>query len=385
MNTMWKWLPSLGGSLLIAANSFATSPYAPNGTRAGAAQPAPAPVMRTEEQQLRPLLERLSQLSQFIERNPQSPQLWQYHLEQAEVLLRLAGPSQEKERESILRMAVDAFYSSALLCPREQPVAWQRLQQLPPRLAQLFPGDPVVHYAVLQEIQADCMRVLEQTGGDRVKSEEHRCRRLMEFAQDHPGVAEAPKAVMQAAQIRESLGENEEAGRCYQYLVEHFPDDAASRKAAGALWRLGQSHQPMQMELPLLYSFDSSIQRTFNLEELRGKRVVVYFWTSTSEHAAEDFALLKQVTDRHVGRGLEIVYVNMDADPAQGRAFLSDRLTAGVHCYQAGGLEGPIAERYGLQEVPQAFLIDRNGSLLKHSLSASRLETELAGRQPHGH
>jgi len=385
MNTMWKWLPSLGGSLLIAANAFATSPYFPTAPRANAARPAPAPALSAEEQQLRPLLERLSQLSQLIERNPQSPQLWQFHLEQADVLLRLAGSSQKKERDSILRMTVDAVYSSALLSPREQPIAWQRLRQLPQLLAQLFPGHPVILYAVMQEIQADCMRVMEQSGGDRVKSEEHRCRRLLQFAQEYPQAAEAPKAVLQAAQVHESLGQIEEAGRCYQYLVENFPNDAAARKAGGALWRLGQSHQPVQLELPLLYASGSSIQKTFNLEELRGKLIVVYFWTSTSEHAAEDFQTLKQVTDRHVGRGLDVVYVNMDADPAQARAFLSGQLTAGVHCYQAGGLEGPIAERYGIQQVPQAFLVGRDGTLLKHSLPAARLETELVASQPHRH
>ena len=385
MNTMWKWLPSLGGSLLIAANTFASSPYSPNVVRGNVAPTAPATASVAEEPQLRPLLARLSELSQLIERNAQSPQLWQYQLEQAEVLLRLAGSSREKERDGILRMAVDACYSAALLCPRKQPLAWQRLQQLPQYLAQVFPGHPVVTYAILQEIQADCIRVMEQSGGDRLKSEEHRCQRLLQFAQEHSDCAEAPKVVLQAAQIRESLGQNEEASRCYQCLVEHFPNDAAARKAGGALWRLGENHQPMQLDLPLLYSSGSSFRNTFNLEELRGKLVVVYFWTSTSERVAEDFQILKQVTDRYVGRGLEIVYVNMDVEPAQGRSFLSDRLTAGVHCYQAGGLEGPIAERYGLQEVPQAFLIGRDGTLLKHSLPASRLETELVGSHPRGH
>jgi thiol-disulfide isomerase/thioredoxin len=332
---------------------------------------------------LRPLLQRLSELSQLIERNGQSPQLWQYHLEQAEVLLRLAGASREKERDGIIRMAVDAYYSAALLSPREQPIAWQRLRQLPHLLARFFPGHPVILYAVMQEIQADCLRVLEQSGGDRVKSEERRCQRLLHFAQEYPTAAEAPKVVLQAAQLRESLGQDEEASHCYQYLAVHFPNTALARKASGALWCLGQNHEPMQLELPLLYGSPSSIQNTFNLEELRGKLVVVYFWTSTSERAAEEFPILKQLTDRYVGRGLEVVYVNLDADPAQARAFLSGRLTAGAHCYQAGGLEGAIAERYGLQEVPQAFLVGRDGTLLKHSLPASRLETELAGRQPH--
>lgn len=380
MKAHWKWLPALSSALLIAANTLASTPYAPN-----AAPAAPTTVRLDEEQQLRPLLERLTQLSQFIEHNPQSPQLWQYQLEQAEVLLQLAARSRQKEREGTLRMAVDANYSAALLCPREQPIALHRLRELPQRLAQAFPGNPAVLYAVFQEIQADCILVMEQTGGDRTKSEEHRCDRLLQFAEEHPNVPEAVNAVQQAAQIRESLGQAEEASRCYRFLVEHFPSDPAARKAEGALWRLGANHEPMQLQLPLLYASGNSGPNTFNLDELRGKVVIVYFWTSASAQAAEDFDLLKHLTDRCAGRGLEVVYVNMDADPSQGRAFLSGRLTAGVHCYQAGGLQGPVAERYGLQELPQAFLVGREGTLLKHSLPVSRLETELIGNVPHGH
>ncbi len=383
MRRTWKWLPSLGGSLLIAANSFA-SPYSPVAARGGANPAASPSVPADDERHLRPLLDRLSELSRFIDQNAQSPQVWQYHLEQAEVLLRLAAESKDKEREGILHMAVDGFYSSALLSPREQPLAWQRLQELPRRLAHYFPGSPIVLYAILQEIQADCTRVMEKTGGDRVKTEEYHCARLLQFAREHPEIPEAARAVLQAAQISESLGETAEACRCYGYLVEHFPNDAIARKAEGALWRLGQNHQPMSLELPLLYPSGSSVNTTFNLDEMRGRLVVVYFWASTNERAAEDFEMLKQLTDRYGSRGLEVVYVNMDAEAAQGRTFLSGRLTAGVHLHQAGGLDGPIAERYGLQEVPQAFLIGRDGALLKHSLPVSRLEAELAGNLPRG-
>lgn len=368
MKATLKWLPPLGGYLLIAAKLFAFTPEAVSTD--GIAN----------EQQVRPLLDKLTELSQLIERNNQSPQVWQYHLEQGELMLRLAAQSQPKERESILRMAVDAFYSAAVLCPREQPVAFERLRQLPQRLSQYYPGSSAILYAVLQEIQADCILVLEQSGGDNVKSEKHRCARLMQFARAHPEVPEAAKAVLQAAQTAESLGDNKEAGRCYSFLVDHFPGNVAARKAVGALWRLGQDHQPMALELPLLYVSSTNSNSVFNLEELRGRLVVVYFWNSTSEGVAEEFQTLKQLTDRYAGRGLEIVYVNMDNHPAEGQAFLSGRLTAGVHVYQQGGLDGAVAERYGLQKVPQAFLVDQDGELLKHSLSASRLEEELAKR-----
>jgi peroxiredoxin len=385
MSVQWKWLPSLGGTVLIAANTFASYPvsgYAPSNR---VAPVATGNVARDEGQQMPPLLQRLTQLSQLIERNAQSPELWKYHLEQADVLLQLAGQSTEKERDGLLRMAVDASYSAAVLCPREQPVAVQRLRQLPQYLAQAFPGNPAMIYALLQGIQADCTLVLERSGGDHAKSEEYRCERLMQFAQLYPEAPEAIKSVQQAAKTRESLGQNEEACHCYRFLVEHFPNAPAARKAEGALWRLGSDHEPIQLQLPLLYVSGSSTQNTFNLDELRGKIVLVYFWASTSTSALEDFQTIRQLTDRYGSRGLEVVYVNMDAESAQARAFLSGQLTAGVHCYQAGGLDSPLAERYGIQELPQAFLIGRDGSVLKHSLPASRLEAELVGNVSHGH
>jgi thiol-disulfide isomerase/thioredoxin len=383
MNAIWKWLTASAAAFSIASNTFATSPYAP--ITAPRAVPKPTPTATEEiadEQQLRPLLDKLSELSQAIDRNAQSPQVWQYHLEQAEVLLRLAAQSRQKEREDILHMAVDASSSAALLCPREQPIGLQRLRELPSRLTQYFPGSPAILYSILQGIEADCTLELEKTGGDKVKAEDYRCKRLLQFAQQHTEFPEAAKAVLQAAHIRESLGQNEEACRCYRLLVERFPNDPAARKAGGALWRLGDNHQPISLELPLLYGAAGSGTATFQLDELRGRLVVVYFWSSTSERVEEDFQQLKQMTDRYAGRGLEVVYVNMDSDGAKARGFLSGRLTSGVHVHQPGGLEGAVAEQYGIQSLPQIFLVGRDGTLMKHSLTMDRLEAEIANQLP---
>ncbi|HWG46877.1 MAG TPA: thioredoxin family protein [Gemmataceae bacterium] len=375
MRRALNWLPAFGTSLLLATNALAAPSVSPDtpGTPPAAVSDA------AEDRELRPLLEKLSELSRLIDQNAQSPQAWQYHLEQAEVLLRLAVHSQDKERDNILRMAVDGYASAALLAPQDKPGVYNQLRQLPQWIAQTFSGSPVIHYAVLKEIEADCLRVLEKSGGDNVKAQEHRCTRLLQFAQQHPEMPEAAKAVLEAAQISESLGETDEACRCYRYLVEHFSADAAARKAGGALWRLGQSHEPVQVELPLLYSSGNPANAPFNINQLHGSLVVLYFWSSAKPKADEDFQVLKQITDRYVGHGVEVVYVNMDEDAKQGRAFLSGRLTAGVHLYQKGGLQGAIAERYGIQEVPQAFLIGKDGTLLRHSLPATRIETEMVG------
>jgi hypothetical protein len=332
------------------------------------------------------LLDRVSALSDLINRNSQSPQVWQYLLEQSDVLMQLAAHSRADERDNFLRMAVDCCHGAAVRSPDSDTTASRRLIQLCAQLAHSDAGSPVATYAAMQEIQAEYMRLLAQNPEHPEVAQDHLRRSLVQFAQDHPGTPEAPKAILDAAQLSVTLGKIEDARRCYRYVIEQFPGQAAARKAGGALWRLGLGGEPVHLELPLLYSAgagqDAGTDAPFDLAQVRGKVVVVYFWSSSSPHAAEDFQILKTLTDRYQYRGLATVYVNMDTEPVLAREFLSGRLTAGTHVYQRGGLDGPIAERYGIQVLPQVFLIGKEGTLVSHSVKVSQLEAEVAGRLP---
>ena len=54
----------------------------------------------------------------------------------------------------------------------------------------------------------------------------------------------------------------------------------------------------------------------------------------------------------------------------------------GTHVYQSGGLEGPVAERYGIQTIPQVYLIGRDGTLMRQGLQASQVGAEVSGQMP---
>ncbi len=110
--------------------------------------------------------------------------------------------------------------------------------------------------------------------------------------------------------------------------------------------------------------------------------MVVYFWTASGGQADQDFAILKRLTDRYQERGLEVIFVNLDGNPAQAKAFLAGQLTAGVHLHQPGGLDSSVAERYGLQSLPQAFLLNPDGTLLQRNLQAGQLKAAVANLLP---
>ena len=366
-----NWLSALGSTILLAGSVLA-APGEVGVVTAPAATPANA-------QELQPLLARLAALSDQIGRASQSQEVWRSQLEQADVLLQLAMLSQGKERDNFLKLAVDSYFSAAVQSPANEQGTLARLAQLPGHLAQLVPGHPLIAYSARQEIQAEYNRMLEKVGDKTEIAQTHFCQRLVLFSQEYQQAPEAPGALMQAGQLNETLGKTEEARRCYRSLTERWPTHILARKAQGALWRLGRDSEPVQLALPLLFSSCDSEAPHFNLDQLRGQIVVVYFWASTNPQATEDFALLRQLTDRYHDR-LDVVYVNLDSEPILGRAFLSGKLTAGVHCFLRGGLEGPVMERYGIQSLPQAFLVGRDGILLRHSLQVAQLETVLTGQ-----
>jgi len=81
----------------------------------------------------------------------------------------------------------------------------------------------------------------------------------------------------------------------------------ASRQAWAALWKLGMAGELVDLKLPLLFAPEGSIH-SFELKELRGMTVVVYFWQGNSRGIEEDFKVLKEMTDKHK-RGVEVVFV----------------------------------------------------------------------------
>jgi hypothetical protein len=236
-----------------------------------------------------------------------------------------------------------------------------------------------VAYAALQGVRADYLRRLTDTGDSKAASAQL-CEGLVAFAAAYPRSQEAPAVVLEAAQSHEANGRTEDARRCYRYLADHFPAHAAAKNARGSLWRLAGPGTPVPLNLPPLYpTGDVTGPTTTANRPHTGKVVVAYFWSSKAPQAAAELEKLRELSDRYQDQGLEVVSVDVDADPAQGRAFLAGKLTAGVQLYQPGGPDG-AAEHYGITTLPSAMLVTGDGKLVRNSLKASQLETEVAKR-----
>jgi hypothetical protein len=386
MDRALKWLTAVGGSCLLAAGAALAAPPASSAISTATATVTEPPIaagMAANEKEFKPLLDRLTELSERINKDAQSPDLWRHHLDQAQVMMKLAGLTAGKERNEWVKHAIDSCFSAAVCSPEKENTAHGWLKVMPRQITRAFPGCPAYSYAAREEIEADYVRITEKPTENPNKNKEYKRDRLMHFAREYPQGSEAPEAVQEAAQLCESMEKPEEARKCYRYLAEHFPNHTLGRKAVGTMWRMGAAGETVSLNLPLLFATGDPSATYYDLRQSRGHVVVVYFWSSTTSQAEEDFLILKQITDRYQYRGLDVVYVNLDTNLEQAKSFLAGRLTSGTHVHQDDGLNSPLAERYGIQNLPQTFLIGRDGSLVRHSIPVSKLEAELASQMPH--
>ena len=119
----------------------------------------------------------------------------------------------------------------------------------------------------------------------------------------------------------------------------------------------------------------------FSIEQLRGKTVVVYFWSSMTKGTVSDFAVLNALVGTYSSKGLALVCVNLDRSVDDANAFLQKNTAPGVHLYQAGELESPLATQYGIMALPNLFLVDKDGKVISRTIQqVSGLEEELKKR-----
>src|SRR5262249_30772527 len=157
-------------------------------------------------------------------------------------------------------------------------------------------------------------------------------------------------AMLQLGMVNEFLGKEIEAKNWYSQLARDFADKPQGPKGAGAVRRLESEGKVLKLASPLLNDSNTA----FDIDQLRGKVVVVYYWASYGQNGA-DFAKLKSLLDSNSNQ-LALVCVNLDNSADEAKAYVRTNHVPGVHLHQSGGLEGKLASDYGVMVLPSMFL-----------------------------
>jgi cytochrome c biogenesis protein CcmG/thiol:disulfide interchange protein DsbE len=113
------------------------------------------------------------------------------------------------------------------------------------------------------------------------------------------------------------------------------------------------------------------------LARLRGQIVVVNFWASWCTECQDEQAALDQVWQQFQDSGVVVVGVNFQDTAGAARGYVrTDAVTYPV--VEDAGSKTALA--YGLRGVPETFVLNRSGRIVKHVIGpvgAAGLATEI--------
>jgi hypothetical protein len=318
------------------------------------------------------LIDKLTALDKDAPSTNDGPALVAHHLKRADVLEELVAKVKPEERDPWIRQVGDSLSTAASKAGKGDKTAITRLLRLEQTLAEKMPGSNLAAYVTFREMQADYSLKIDDTPNfNKVQGEW--LERLTKFVQAYPQAEDTPDALLQLGMVSEFLSKDVEAKNWYAKLKKDFPDKPQAQKAAGAVRRLDLEGQSLKLAAPLL----TNPAAAFDIDELKGKVIVVYYWASWNTQSAGDFNKLKALLDANKGAGVELVAVSLDGRPEEAKDYSTKNNPPGTHLYQAGGLEGKLATDYGIMVLPQVFLVGKDGKVVNRNVQINALDEEI--------
>ena len=102
--------------------------------------------------------------------------------------------------------------------------------------------------------------------------------------------------------------------------------------------------------------------KTFNLEKLRGKVVVIDFWASWCGPCRETMPHVEKLHKEFKDKGLVVLGIN-DEDIDDAKRFVQKN---GYTFPTLIDVESVVSEKYGVASIPQTLIIDRDGKIFAH-------------------
>ncbi|SFJ46962.1 TlpA family protein disulfide reductase [Planctomicrobium piriforme] len=121
--------------------------------------------------------------------------------------------------------------------------------------------------------------------------------------------------------------------------------------------------------------------KPFNINELKGKVVLVDFWATWCGPCIAEMPHLKELYEAYHAKGFEVVGISLDSERAELERFLEVKEIKWPILFEEGegaSWDNKTAQYYGISAIPAMILVNREGKVVSTSLRGPALDEELA-------
>jgi peroxiredoxin len=130
----------------------------------------------------------------------------------------------------------------------------------------------------------------------------------------------------------------------------------------------------------LEFTQNDTLDKPVSLSNFKGKYVLLDFWASWCGPCRAENPNVVAAYNKYKGKGFSILSVSLDQPGAKEKwmkAIHDDNLTW-THVSDLKFWDNAVAKEYGIQAIPQNFLIDPDGKIVGKDLRGDALEQKLA-------
>ena len=181
-----------------------------------------------------------------------------------------------------------------------------------------------------------------------------------------------PKDLQYLKIVSDSLNKYYPNSRHVQALTRDFQSEL-SQMNANQLVRLSEQMESVKLN-PDLKNTDG---KRISLESLRGKHVLVTFWSVRSQDCVNENVQLKEFYKLYNKKGFEIYQINLDADTNLWKTAVKFDELPWISTREDNPSDPVTARLFNVRELPANYLFDKEGNIEGTNLHGRTLKIKL--------
>jgi thiol-disulfide isomerase/thioredoxin len=101
-----------------------------------------------------------------------------------------------------------------------------------------------------------------------------------------------------------------------------------------------------------------------DLSGLKGKIVVVDFWATWCHPCMNEASHMVSVNEKYAGKGFQFLGISLDQDPSALKNVIAEKKFTWPMSYEGKGWDGSTPKSWGVNSIPQTFIIGPDGTVL---------------------